>query len=184
MLHRFVSNLHRFLYALNHDLYGKTKGLERFRLFRKSMKNRRFWHQFWHHFGAFWHIFSLLFRHRFLDAFLDAIFSIFDGKWLPEWVVIESRQSLCRAPSRSENAPQTHPRRNLDFSSILDPFWEPFWWYFDGFGMLFWSFSAPVSPLSADFLLSIALLQVASVFGDFQRFPNYMRGGGNAALPR
>ena len=36
---------------------------------------------------------------------------------------------------RPKNAPKTHPRRNLNLSSIFDPFLQPFWWYFDGFGM-------------------------------------------------
>ena len=30
-------------------------------------------------------------------------------------------------PRPPQNAPKTHPRRNLDFSLILDRFWKPFW---------------------------------------------------------
>ena len=63
ILHGFVVDFHDFLHAQNHDLYGKTKGLERFRLFRKNMKNQRLGHEFWLHFGAFWHDFTVLFLH-------------------------------------------------------------------------------------------------------------------------
>ena len=107
-----------------------------------------------------------------------------------------------------QNAPKTHPRRNLDFSlilgavlvifsrflSILDPFRAPFWRYFHDFSsqnqpfgtktvqrrirdatlirvaisivlILFQFLAAPASPMFADFVLSITLLQVTGVPG-------------------
>ena len=70
---------------------------------------------------------STLFRHRCLDAFSHAICS----------TVVENGYQKDRKSLRSDdhfgaqgppqNAPKTHPRRNLDFLSIWDRLWEPFW---------------------------------------------------------
>ena len=76
---------------------------------------------------SFWmvfHQFSILFRHRFLHAFLDVIFSIFRSKMVAK--VVGSSWTSCPL-WHPKNAPKTHPRRNLDFSSILDRFWSPVW---------------------------------------------------------
>ena len=47
------------------------------------------------------------------------------------------------APRPPKNAPKTHPRRNLDFSSIWDRFGEPLWSYFHDFGINFGIISQP-----------------------------------------
>ena len=78
-------------------------------------------------FEAFWHTFSIFFRHRLLDASLDVLFWLLMKKYsktepfsFPGFILLAPR-----------GAPKTHPRRNLDFSLILDRCWAPFWWYFD-----------------------------------------------------
>ena len=106
-------------------------------------------------FGPFWHKISTLFRHGFWDAFLDAIFQISDRKWAPKG----SKTDYSLGPAAAQNAPKTHPRRNLDFSSILHRSGGPFCWIFQAFwahiGQLFGSFavfavSKPVKPSNLD----------------------------------
>ena len=119
----FGSNFHRFLGAQNHVLAYKYNGCVHFRLFRKSMKNHRFWCQIWPQFRAFWHQFSTLFRHRFPDVFSDAVFLIFYGKWCENGTGLRGCDPPSSCPGlpkkRSKNASATQPRFSIDFWSIL-----------------------------------------------------------------
>ena len=132
--HRFYVDFTRIFNAQNHELCGKTKGLERFGLFRQSMKNQCFWCPFWPHFGTLFAYIFDTFSTSIFRCLFRCHFSTFCRKWLPKWAVAVFMRG---SRGRPKTLPKTPPRRNLEFSSIWDRFGEPFWSYFHDFGINF-----------------------------------------------
>ena len=73
--------------------------------------------------------------------FVFLVFMIFHRKWSPKGSKMIRPFIAGGPPERTQNAPKSHLRHNLDFSSILHGFWSPFSLIFDDFGCHFGLFS-------------------------------------------
>ena len=76
-------------------------------------------------------------------------FSNFARKWAPKGVQNGVREEPGNLQKRSQNAPKSDPRPNLNLSTILCRFGSPFWLKFVSFGGIFCECSCcfAVSPL-------------------------------------
>ena len=131
-----------FLHVGNLKFYWFLNSFVAFRLFRKGVKNHRFWHPFWHRFGIILASISDTFSASIFGCLFGCIFSIFGRKWSPK-----GRQKY--QDGEDFWRPRSLQKRSKNATSIFHRFGEPFWSYFSGFGsknQAFGSLSAPFRP--------------------------------------
>ena len=109
----------RIFNAQNHELCGKTKGLERFRLFRQSMKNQCFWCPFWHHFGSLLALFFDAFSVSISECLFGCLFSGFWSKMVLRKVKCE-RVAEAFGQQRAPKATQRPPKIELFPATVFE----------------------------------------------------------------